>query len=989
MSMVITKTGATERIVVGPIVDTAGAVLTGLTTIKLSVFRASDLKLLDFLDNTFKTSPTTLNVALVDVDTVRVPGMYYYNLDTSLFTNATAKDKYFVYVSQIGATTAANALQSGEMRIGEIVDNVETNLDALVSSRLATIGYTVPPTAAANAIALLDQALSGHTTAGTAGKSLSLVDVASSTLAVPGSAMTLTSGERTTVASTVWSQALPGAFSAGSAGLILGTNLDVLVSSRLATLGYTAPPSAASNATAIWQTLVPGSFTSGMAGFVVGTNLDQTVGSRLATSGYTAPPSAASNATAVWQTLVPGSFTTGMAGFVLGTNLDVLVSSRLATGSYAAPPSAVVVAAAVWDELTSAAAVVNSFGALVKLQLDVAVSSRLASGAYTTPPTAAANAAALLGTAVPAAFSAGTVGFLVGTNLDVLVSSRLATGGYTAPPSAVTVAAAVWDELTSSSGTANSFGALVKLQLDASISTRMATFVYVTPPTVAAISTQVLADLAVAHGAGSWTTATGFSTLTASQVWATVVPGAFASGQAGNVLGSLSGLSAPSAAAISAQVNSDLTALHGAGSYQTATGFSTLTAAQVWATAVPGAFTAGQAGAVLPGIQDDLTAIKGVGWSGETLRHISQTGDGLDSKISKMQQGFGLLNEFNVLVGSSGTVINTDCAYADHTWDGRILLSPDPANPPHSIATRVVTQIAGVFTVSPPLPWIPSDPIIIRADISPASPEDVNNRMDQSDDDFFDYAPKFIEPYLASGDFTSGDDTILVTTITGFGDGFFDGARLMLGLQVDGRTMAEILTYETNGTFTLKTPLRRAPMNSENVYVLMAPSPITTGDLAVETATIIAAVGAAADAVTVAPDGIGVTSFAANSITDTAISALAVDKVQAGLALDATLTSEHAALSSQIDARTITLLAAVAAVAAEVWAVTDGTMTKGEALDLLRRRTTNKRLLSILGVLSFFADDNTTVEKTATLTDYLGGPITLAAGEPARSTAET
>ncbi len=41
---------------------------------------------------------------------------------------------------------------------------------------------------------------------------------------------------------------------------------------------------------------------------------------------------------------------------------------------------------------------------------------------------------------------------------------------------------------------------------------------YTTPPTAAAISSQVASDLQTAHGAGSWTTATGFSTLDAAGV---------------------------------------------------------------------------------------------------------------------------------------------------------------------------------------------------------------------------------------------------------------------------------------------------------------------------------------------------------------------------------------------------------------------------------------------------------------------------------------
>lgn len=46
-------------------------------------------------------------------------------------------------------------------------------IDALVSSRLATAGYTVPPTVGANADAVWDELLAGHLAAGSAGAALS------------------------------------------------------------------------------------------------------------------------------------------------------------------------------------------------------------------------------------------------------------------------------------------------------------------------------------------------------------------------------------------------------------------------------------------------------------------------------------------------------------------------------------------------------------------------------------------------------------------------------------------------------------------------------------------------------------------------------------------------------------------------------------------------------------------------------------------------
>lgn len=74
-------------------------------------------------------------------------------------------------------------------------------------------GYSLtvtPPTSADIADAVWDEALAGHTTAGTTGKALSDAGAAGDP----------------------WSTAVPGAYGTGTAGYILGTNLDATVSSR-------------------------------------------------------------------------------------------------------------------------------------------------------------------------------------------------------------------------------------------------------------------------------------------------------------------------------------------------------------------------------------------------------------------------------------------------------------------------------------------------------------------------------------------------------------------------------------------------------------------------------------------------------------------------------------------------------------------------------------------------------------------------------------
>jgi hypothetical protein len=113
-------------------------------------------------------------------------------------------------------------------------------------------------------------------------------------------------------------------------------------------------------------------------------NLDATVSSRLATSGYTAPPTAASIATAVWTTTTAGDFTTlGSPGKVLVGQLggtfttsssSVFSSTALANAPSGTGASAATIAAAVWDEAKSGHTTAGTYGAY----LDAAITSRLA-----------------------------------------------------------------------------------------------------------------------------------------------------------------------------------------------------------------------------------------------------------------------------------------------------------------------------------------------------------------------------------------------------------------------------------------------------------------------------------------------------------------------------------------------------------------------------------------------------------------------------------
>jgi hypothetical protein len=131
-------------------------------------------------------------------------------------------DKTGFSLSTGGVQAIWDALTSALTTAGSIGKWIVDKLDVVVSTRLASSGYTTPPTVGAIADQVWDEAIAGHLGAGSTGEALNAA----------GSA-----GDP-------WATGLPGAYSAGSAGFIVGTNLNATVSSRLASGSYTAPDNA-------------------------------------------------------------------------------------------------------------------------------------------------------------------------------------------------------------------------------------------------------------------------------------------------------------------------------------------------------------------------------------------------------------------------------------------------------------------------------------------------------------------------------------------------------------------------------------------------------------------------------------------------------------------------------------------------------------------------------------------------------------------------
>lgn len=210
--------------------------------------------------NVISVGPTGANTA----QTARDLGA---NIDAAISTRST-----YAGADTAGTTTLLSRLTSTRATLLD-------NLDAAITTRMATFTYTTPPTAAAIVTAIMTDLLSG------------------------------------TDFNTV-----------GSFGKLIKDYLDAAVSTRLATSGYTTPPTAAQNRVEM------DSNSTKLA------NLDAAVSTRLATSGYTAPDNTTIG-TISTNIGANGAGLTAIGDTRLG-NLDAAVSTRLATAGYTAAPTA-------------------------------------------------------------------------------------------------------------------------------------------------------------------------------------------------------------------------------------------------------------------------------------------------------------------------------------------------------------------------------------------------------------------------------------------------------------------------------------------------------------------------------------------------------------------------------------------------------------------------------------------------------------------------
>ena len=172
-------------------------------------------------------------------------------------TVGTNNDKTGYALSTAGVQAIWDTLTSALTTVNSIGKLLVNNVDTTISSRLATAGYSSPPAAATIADSVWDEARADHTAAGSFGQGAASVqgDVTGSVGSVTGAVGSVTSGVTVTTnndktgyglssaaVQAIWDAATSALTAVGSIGKRLADNIDATTSSRLATAGYTTPP---------------------------------------------------------------------------------------------------------------------------------------------------------------------------------------------------------------------------------------------------------------------------------------------------------------------------------------------------------------------------------------------------------------------------------------------------------------------------------------------------------------------------------------------------------------------------------------------------------------------------------------------------------------------------------------------------------------------------------------------------------------------------
>jgi hypothetical protein len=130
MNGVRIQTGDTE-IIWFLALDASKQPVTGKTDLLISIFRASDGFYLDFNDQVFKsTGWVARQTPMTEKSASLAAGEYFYNFDTSAISNPTTDDQYQARVDQSPGTDVVNVPATGEIKVGDWVDDIDTNISS-------------------------------------------------------------------------------------------------------------------------------------------------------------------------------------------------------------------------------------------------------------------------------------------------------------------------------------------------------------------------------------------------------------------------------------------------------------------------------------------------------------------------------------------------------------------------------------------------------------------------------------------------------------------------------------------------------------------------------------------------------------------------------------------------------------------------------------------------------------------------------------------
>lgn len=343
-------------------------------------------------------APTSGKCRFKEVDATNHRGVYEIQIADARFAVSSAKS---LLVSVSGATNAAETDVVIPLRDLDPFDAVRAGLTALPNVASGSAGAIITSGIGTAQLSVSSGLVTVGTNNDKTGYSLS----GSQTFSTSGSVGSVTGNVGGVTGVTF--PATVSSLTAAGVRTELTTELgriDVAVSSRLATSGYTTPPTAAANASAVRTEL------STELG-----RIDVATSTRLATSGYTAPLDAAGTRSAV-----------GLATANLDTQLGDL-------------PTAVENAGAVWNALIANYTVTGSFGQRVlrssNTQAEVAVtgSNHVAADIHESQPgsihattfDAGAITASALATDAVTEIAGGVLGSTVESTETLLGSVRL------------------------------------------------------------------------------------------------------------------------------------------------------------------------------------------------------------------------------------------------------------------------------------------------------------------------------------------------------------------------------------------------------------------------------------------------------------------------------------------------------------------------------------------------------------------------------------